>query len=74
MNTTQITKRHLIQLRLKLDNLKKAVSKKFACNRNHSTQCHKYYLNENGDGKINWIKKWLTDRRQHIAVDGEVSK
>ena len=26
-----------------------------------------------GDGIIDWIEKWLTDRRQHVVVDGEVS-
>ena len=26
-----------------------------------------------GDGIINWIKKWLTDRRHCVVVDGEVS-
>ena len=26
-----------------------------------------------GDGLIDWIEQWLTDRRQHVAVDGEVS-
>ena len=25
------------------------------------------------DGIIDWIKHWLTDRRQHVVVDGEVS-
>ena len=25
-----------------------------------------------GDGIIDWIEKWLTDRRQHVVVDGEV--
>ena len=25
------------------------------------------------DGIIDWIEKWLTDRRQHVVVDGEVS-
>ena len=25
-----------------------------------------------GDGIINWIEKWLTNRRQHVVVDGEV--
>ena len=27
-----------------------------------------------GDGIIDWIEQWLTDRRQHVVVDGEVSK
>ena len=27
-----------------------------------------------GDGIIDWIEQWLTDRRQHIVVVGEVSK
>ena len=26
-----------------------------------------------GDGIIDWIEKWLTDRRQRVVVDGEVS-
>ena len=26
-----------------------------------------------GDGIIDWIEQWLTDRRQRIVVDGEVS-
>ena len=26
-----------------------------------------------GDGIIDWIEQWLTDRRQHDVVDGEVS-
>ena len=26
-----------------------------------------------GNGMINWIEKWLIDRRQRVAVDGEVS-
>ena len=26
-----------------------------------------------GDGTIDWIEQWLTDRRQRVAVDGEVS-
>ena len=25
------------------------------------------------DGIIDWIEKWLTDRRQRVVVDGEVS-
>ena len=25
------------------------------------------------DGIINWIEQWLTDRRQCVVVDGEVS-
>ena len=25
------------------------------------------------DGIIGWIEKWLTDRRQRVLVDGEVS-
>ena len=27
-----------------------------------------------GNGMINWIEKWFTDRRQRVVVDGEVSK
>ena len=26
-----------------------------------------------GNGMINWIEKWLIDRRQRVIVDGEVS-
>ena len=26
-----------------------------------------------GDGIINWIEQWLTDRRQRVLIDGEVS-
>ena len=26
-----------------------------------------------GDGLIDWIERWLTDRRQRVVVDGEVS-
>ena len=26
-----------------------------------------------GDGIVDWIEKWLTDRRQRVIVDGEVS-
>ena len=26
-----------------------------------------------GDGIINWVKKWQTDRRQRAVVEGEVS-
>ena len=26
-----------------------------------------------GNGMINWIKKWLIDRRQTVVVDGDVS-
>ena len=26
-----------------------------------------------GDGIIDWIEQWLTDRRQGVAADGEVS-
>ena len=25
------------------------------------------------NGMINWIEKWLIDRRQRVVVDGEVS-
>ena len=27
-----------------------------------------------GNGMINWIEKWLIDRRQRVVVDGEASK
>ena len=26
-----------------------------------------------GNSIINWIEQWLTDRRQRVVVDGEVS-
>ena len=26
-----------------------------------------------GNSVINWIEQWLTDRRQSVVVDGEVS-
>ena len=26
-----------------------------------------------GDGLIDWIEQWLTDRRQRVVVDGDVS-
>ena len=26
-----------------------------------------------GDGIIDWIEQWLTERRQRVVVDGEVS-
>ena len=26
-----------------------------------------------GNDVINWIEKWLTDRRQRVIVDGEIS-
>ena len=26
-----------------------------------------------GDGIIDWIEQWLTDIRQHVVVNGEVS-
>ena len=26
-----------------------------------------------GNGMINWIEKWLINRRQRVVVDGEVS-
>ena len=27
-----------------------------------------------GNSIINWIEQWLTDRRQRVVVDGEVSR
>ena len=27
-----------------------------------------------GSSIINWIEQWLTDRRQRVVVDGEVSR
>ena len=34
-----------------------------------------YYLKAHGigDGLIDWIERWLTDRRQRVVVRGEVS-
>ena len=26
-----------------------------------------------GNGMVNWIEKWLNDRRRRVVVDGEVS-
>ena len=26
-----------------------------------------------GDGTVDWIEQWLTDRRQRVVVDGDVS-
>ena len=26
-----------------------------------------------GDGILDWIEKWLADRKQHVVVDGEIS-
>ena len=34
------------------------------------TKCH---TKDIGNGMINWIEKWLIDRRQRVVVDGEVS-
>ena len=43
-----------------------------------STKCHiklllKYKNHGIGDGLIDWIQKWVTDTRQRVIVDGEVS-
>ena len=27
-----------------------------------------------GNSIINWVEQWLTDRRQSVVVDGEVSR
>ena len=34
---------------------------------------HKLKAHGIGDGIIDWIEQWLTDRRQCVVVDGEVS-
>ena len=44
-----------------------------------STKCHtkdsriKLKAHGIGDGIIDWMERWLTDRRQRVVVDGEVS-
>ena len=39
----------------------------------HQTLLHKLKAHGIGDGIIDWIEQWLTDRRQCVVVDGEVS-
>ena len=36
-------------------------------------QNHKLKSDGMGNSLINWIEQWLTDRRQRVVVDGEVS-
>ena len=39
----------------------------------HQRLLHKLKSHGVGDSIINWIEQWLTDRRQRVVVDGEVS-
>ena len=39
----------------------------------HETLLLKLKAHGIGDGIIDWIEQWLTNRRQHVIVDGEVS-
>ena len=39
----------------------------------HQILLHKLKAHGIGNGMINWIEKWLIDRRQRVVVDGEVS-
>ena len=39
----------------------------------HQRLLHKFKVHGIGDGIIDWIEQWLTDRRQCVVVDGEVS-
>ena len=39
----------------------------------HQRLLYKLKAHGIGNGMINWIEKWLIDRRQRIVVDGEVS-
>ena len=43
-------------------------------------ECRQWRINHGADGAhgmgnsiINWIEQWLTDKRQRVVVDGEVS-
>ena len=38
----------------------------------HQRVLHILKAHSIGDGIINWIEQWLTDRRQRVVVDGEV--
>ena len=39
----------------------------------HQRSLHKLKVHGIGDSKTDWIEHWLTDRRQRVVVDGEVS-
>ena len=39
----------------------------------HQRMLLKLKARRSGDGIIDWIEKWLTDRRHYVVVDGEVS-
>ena len=39
----------------------------------HQRLLLKLKAHDKGDGIIDWIEQWLTSRRQHVVVDGEVS-
>ena len=39
----------------------------------HQRLLHKLKAQGIGDGIIDWIEKWLTDRRHRVVVDGKVS-
>ena len=39
----------------------------------HQRVIFKLKSNDMGNSTINWIEQWLTDRRQRVVVDGEVS-
>ena len=39
----------------------------------HQRQILKLKSHSMGNGIINWLEQWLTDRRQRVVVDGEVS-
>ena len=39
----------------------------------YSSSVFKLKAHDIGDGIINWVEQWLTDIRQRVVVDGEVS-
>ena len=39
----------------------------------HQRLLLKLYAHGTRNGMINWMEKWLIDRRQRVVVDGEVS-
>ena len=39
----------------------------------HQSQILQLKSHVMGNSIINWIEQWLTDRRQRVVVDGEVS-
>ena len=39
----------------------------------HQTLLLKLKAHGIGNGMINWIEKWIIDRRQRVVVDGKVS-